>query len=362
MSDKDAPRRVPWKRIIQGAVSFAIVAGIFIFVMPRLASYGDVWDTISDMTVLEIVTLVLVGLWNLVTYWFVLVAVLPGLRYREAAVVNQASTAVSNTLPAGGAIGVGVTYAMYTSWGFKAGDIALSALVSGIWNNFVKLGMPIIAVALLALSGGATAAEITAAVAGLAALGGAIIVFGMILRSERLAGAVGARIGRIASGLRRLVRRPALGDWGDAALGFRRRTIGLLRRRWLGLTLATLISHTSLYVVLLVTLRHVGVSQQDLGWIEVLVAFAIVRLLSALPVTPGGVGIVEAGLSFALKELAADGGLDAEIVAAVLLFRAVTYFIPIPLGALSYVFWDRNKSWRKTSGDRAEAASTEQPA
>ena len=105
----EKPKTPVWKRVVQALISLAIVVGIFAGVMPLIADYGDVFDTIRAMTSLEIGSLLVVGLWNLATYWFVLVAALPGLRLREAAVVNQASTAVSNTLPAGGAIGVGVS-------------------------------------------------------------------------------------------------------------------------------------------------------------------------------------------------------------------------------------------------------------
>ncbi len=356
MTSRPRDRKVVLKRGLQALISLAIVVGIFVGVLPQFASYSDVWDTIRDMTGIELGTLGLVGAWNIVTYWFVMVAVLPGLRYREAAVVNQASTAVSNTLPAGGAIGVGVTYAMYTSWGFTAPEIALSALVSGVWNNFVKLGMPVFAVALLALTGDLTAARVTAAASGLAVLAGTILLFGLILKSERLARAIGTRLGRIVSKLKTLVRRGPTGDWGNSALQFRTQTIGLLKSRWFGLTAATVISHTSLYVVLLMTLRHVGVAQSDLGWIEVLAAFAIVRLISALPITPGGLGIVEAGYTIALT-VGIDAATDAQVVAAVLLFRAVTFFLPIPLGAIAYMFWRKNRSWRKTPAERSAAAA-----
>lgn len=355
---EEKKQRPTWKRLVQGLMSAVIVVGIFAFVLPRLASYDDVWATITAMTALEVVTLALVGVWNLVTYWFVMVAALPGLRYREAAVVNQASTAVSNTLPAGGAIGVGVTYAMYTSWGFTVPEITLSALVSGIWNNFVKLGMPVFAVGLLALSSGASAAEATAAIVGLVALAAAILLFGLILHSERLAMAVGRLVGRVVSRLGRWVGKRPSGHPADAALSFRRRTIGLLRTQWLRLTVSSIISHGSLFIVLLMTLRHVGVGGADLSWVEALVAFSIVRLVSALPVTPGGVGVVEAGLALALR-LATDGQVDAEIVAAVLTFRAITYVLPIPLGASAYVFWRRNRSWRRTPEDRAIARAAD---
>jgi uncharacterized membrane protein YbhN (UPF0104 family) len=101
------------------------------------------------------------------------------------------------------------------------------------------------------------------------------------------------------------------------------------------LTFTTVVSHLALWFVLLLALRHVGVSEQEVSWAEVLAVFAFARLLSAAPITPGGLGVVE---------LALIGGLDAagkstadvppdlfraQIAGAVLLFRALTYGVQI---------------------------------
>jgi uncharacterized membrane protein YbhN (UPF0104 family) len=348
-------RGFPWKRIVQALVSLAIVAGIFLGVMPLIADYGDVFDTIRAMTSLEIGSLVAFGLWNLMTYWFVLTAALPGLRLREAAVVNQASTAVSNTLPGGGVIGVGVSVAMLTSWGFTIGSIGRSAVVTGIWNNFVKLGMPVLALALLALDGELTPARVTAAAIGIIVLISAVVLFGLLLRSDRLARAIGGGVGSVVDWGRKLLRKEPMEGWGERSSEFRSDTIGLLRHRWLWLTVATLLSHISLYLVLLVALRHVGVSQEELSWIAVLGAFAFVRLISALPLTPGGVGVVELGYA-AVMTIGLDDITSAQVVAAILVFRAVTYLLPIPLGLISYVIWRLNKTWKMSEEQRAELA------
>lgn len=349
-----------WKRLIQAAVSLAVVAGIFLGVLPRIANYGDVWDTIRSMSSLEVITLLLIGFWNLVTYWLVLTAVLPGLTYPQAAISNQASTAIANTLPAGGALGVGVTYAMYSSWGFTGADVTRSVVVSGIWNNFVKMGFPIVALALLATSEEVSSALVIGSVIGVAVLVGAIVTFGLILKSNWLAERLGNGLGRIVSWFKGLFRKPPVTTWGEAAVRFRSTTAGLLRTRWKRLTIATLVSHISLYVVLLVALRHVGVAETEVSWIRVLAAFAFVRLISALPITPGGLGVVELGYAASLS-IGVDATVKAQIVAAVLVFRFITYFLPIPLGTASYVYWRRNKSWRidkepdpVAAGDRAD--------
>jgi len=346
------PKVAIWKRIVQALISLAIVTGIFLGVMPLIADYGDVFDTIRAMTSLETGSLVLIGLWNLATYWFVLTAALPGLRLREAAVVNQASTAVSNTLPAGGVIGVGVSISMLTSWGFTIGSIGRSAVVTGIWNNFVKLGMPVLALSLLALEGEVTLVRLAAAAIGIAVLVAAVVVFALLLRSDRLARVIGRGVGRVVDWARSLLHKAPVGDWEDRSSAFRTDTIGLLRHRWIWLTVATLVSHISLFLVLLVALRHVGVSQSELSWIAVFAAFAFVRLISALPLTPGGVGVVELGYA-AVMTLGLDDLTSAQVVAAILVFRAITYLLPIPLGLLSYITWRVNKSWKMTEEQRA---------
>jgi uncharacterized protein (TIRG00374 family) len=96
--------------------------------------------------------------------------------------------------------------------------------------------------------------------------------------------------------------------------------------------------------VLLLALRFVGVSEDQVGWIEVLAVFAFARLLTAIPFTPGGLGVIELAL---ITGLAAAGGDRAAVAAGVLIFRALTYVLPIPLGLLTYVYWRRNTSWRR---------------
>jgi uncharacterized protein (TIRG00374 family) len=107
-----------------------------------------------------------------------------------------------------------------------------------------------------------------------------------------------------------------------------------------------------LYLVLLVALRDVGVSQEELSWIAVFAAFSFVRLISALPLTPGGVGVVELGYA-AVLTIGLDDLTSAQVVAAILVFRAVTYLLPIPLGLISYIVWRVNKSWKMTETERA---------
>ena len=322
-------------------MSIAVVVAVFVFVLPSVVDYGEVWEAIHAMTWLELVTLGSLALWNQATYVLVERSARPGLTPLQALTITQTSTAISNTLPAGAAFGAGLQGAMYVSYGFAPSDIGISMALTGIWNTFVKLGMPVIALALLVVAGESDGALVSAALAGLAALIAAIVAFSVLLGSERGAARVGRGLGRLADFVTRVARRTSTRDWAGSAKDFRRRTIVLLRSRWLQLTFWTLVSHLTLFAVLLMSLRHVGISSEVIGGPEALAAFAFVRLLSALPITPGGLGVVELGLT---ASLVAAGGEEAPVVAAILVYRLLTFVLPIPAGALSYFVWRGRRS------------------
>jgi len=316
-----APRPPLWRRLAGTALSLAVVVAVFGFVLPGVADYGDVLHTIRDMTGLEVATLALVALANLASYQPALMAVLPGLGFWQAAQVSQASTAVSNTAPAGAAFGVGLSAAMYRSWGFGRRPVTLALLLAGIWNVFAKLALPVVAVVLLTTSGDAGGGLVAASVIGVATLVGSLAVLAAVLRSERAAQAIGDRASNLVNRARTRFHRRPIGGFGHTLVKFRRETIDLVGRRWVAISTTVLVSHLTLVAVLLVALRHVGVSDAEVSWQQVLATFAFVRLLSALPITPGGVGIVELGMT---AGLVAAGGPETDVVAAVLAYRALT--------------------------------------
>jgi len=332
------------RRTLQAIGSVVALVAIGYFAFTKFTSFSAVWDSIKALTWLEIGTLIAAALWNIVTYWFVMVAALPGSNYWQAMKINQASTAVANTLPGGGALALGVSYGMYSASGFSRRAIGLSMVVSGVWNNFVKLTMPIVALALLAMQGNITTARATAAGLGLLVLAVALIAFASVLRSEHAARVIGTWAERAISGIRRGLRKPPVNDWGDALVRFRDEANALLRRRWAALTIASIVSHLSLYGVLLLTLRHVGIAETEVSWVEVLAVFAFVRLISAIPITPGGLGVVELGLT---AGLVTAGGARPGVVAGVLVYRALTWALPIPLGIAMYLRWIRGAEARR---------------
>jgi uncharacterized protein (TIRG00374 family) len=318
---------------VRALLAVVVVVGIFFAIIPKIAAYSAVWRTLSSLTGWQLALVVAVALVNLITYWLQSMAAMPGLTFAQAAVVTQTTTTVANTIPAGGAIAVGVGFGLLRSWGFTESQIALYTLVTGVWNVFIKLGLPVAALALLTLEGRTNASLVTGSVVGVLVLVVAIVLFALALHRESYARAIGRRLERIATFVMRPLRRRRVPRIADGAVRFRRETIELLGRRSAALTITTVVSHVSLYLVLLVCLRVVGVAQSQVSWIEALGVFAFGRLVTALPITPGGLGVVE--LTY-IGGLVAAGGDRTDVVAAVLLFRGLTYVLQIPLGAIAY--------------------------
>jgi len=85
----------------------------------------------------------------------------------------------------------------------------------------------------------------------------------------------------------------------------------------------------------LITLYAIGADPNP--WL-VLLAFVFASVLGMLPFTPGGLGFVEAGLTGAL----ALAGINAsEAVLATLVFRLVSFWLPMPIGAAAVFLYRR---------------------
>ena len=220
-----------------------------------------------------------------------------------------------------------------------------------------------ISIVLLVIAGESGSAYVVAAVVGVIVLAIAVGLLSALFASERLARRVGEGVGRLISFFMRLFHKPPRTDTGDKAVQFRADTIGLVERRWVRLTLTTILSQVALAFVLLLSLRNLGVSEQDVSTAQVFAVFAFSRLLSAVPITPGGVGVIDLGYIGGLAAAAPDSE-HAAVVGAVLMFRALTYGIQIPIGAFTYLIWKAKKDWRRDpapdggAGARADAGLT----
>jgi len=338
--DRPDKPRTGWRSkrgLLGGTAALVVIGLVFAFILPQIANYRDVWDVLKTLSWQDAAILAAATVLNLVTFAPPWMAALPGLRFRQAFVMSQASTALSYVAPAGAAVGMAGSYGMLRSWGYAAAPVGLAVAVTGVWNQLATLAYPIVGLALLTREDESHALLRTTALVGVGILVVVIASFVLALSSRQRAIQIGDLAARLLNRGYRLFRLKRRATWGGENLArFRAQALALLRRRWHVLTLATLAGHLTVFLVLVACIATVGTVSDDVTWIEAFAAWSLVRVLGAIPFTPGGLGIVEVGLSGALV---AFGAANADAVAVTLLYRALTMLPTLGLGMLGAATW-----------------------
>jgi uncharacterized membrane protein YbhN (UPF0104 family) len=317
---------------VLGLAAVVLILATFAYVLPKIADYRDVWSVVEQMSRGWLLVLVAAAAVNVATYAPPWQVALPGLGFVRALELTQASTALAILLPAGLAAGMAGSFRLLRSWGFSTPQITRALTLVGLWNQLLNLSFPIVALFLLTASGSETALLATAAFVGVGVLGVVLTALLLVLASNRLAFDVGAQAARLASWARGKLRRGPV-SWGGASFErFRQEAGDLIGRRWHALTLASLAGSLTVFLVLLVSLRALAVPADEVSAVEAFAAWSLVRLVASIPITPGGVGVIELGLTTALV---AFGGSNAGVVAAVLVYRFATVVPTLLLGFIA---------------------------
>jgi uncharacterized protein (TIRG00374 family) len=270
---------------------------------------------------------------GLLAHSFVLTAALPGLSRRRALTLSLTGSAVSNVVPFGGALGVALNFTMVRSWRFHKSAYATFVMVTNVWDVLAKLALPVVAVVLMTATGALPSSSLrVAAVAGSIALVVALAGGAALLCSHRLA--TGAAH-LVASATRR-VRPHADGSAEQAersVLEARERVRRVVATRWPQLTTGMAAYLVLQGALLWCCLHAVGLA---LPVYAVLAALATDRLLSVIPLTPGGAGFAEVGTAATLIGL---GAHPLGVAAGVLLYRAFTFLLEIPVGGVWLGCW-----------------------
>lgn len=327
--------------MIVGLITAALIALAFFGLMPTLADYDEVWRAIQGMSLPALDVLGLVAIVSFLIGPLPTMAVIPSLRFGRALYARTVATTAANTIPGGGAIGVGITYMILGAWGHTGAEIGASVALTGIWNNLARMLLPAAALIAAVITGVEMSSLVDGTLIGIASLIVASLAIVIVLRS-RLKNRVLRPIDRFVAWIRRSLHKPP--DPDDSPSQRFLDVIGeAVGTRWLRLMLTTLAYHLSLYVCLLAALRAVGVGEGDLHWASVLAAFSLIRLISAIPITPGSLGVTEVGLTGLLTT-----GLDARgsalVAAGVLVFRFLTYAVPTVAGVVAAIAWNRSRA------------------
>lgn len=340
--------------LLGGLLAIVVIAIVFFVVLPSIAPWSDVWDAVQNLSWLWLVALAVAAALNVITFAPPWMAVMPGLSFRAALAVTLASTASTYLVPGGAFVGMGFQFAMLRGWGYRGRPVTLGLTVASLWNQLVIFGCPPVALALLTGNGAVDPLLNTLAWVGIAVTGAIIAGLVASLYSDELANGIGDLAANLSSRALRLARRGPVGWDGATFVQFRRDARDLLKSRWPVITVTTLAGHLSMWAVLVIALRAVGVSWDEVSLAESFAAWSLVRVLGQIPIVPGGFGVIEVGL---IAALAGFGGDRAGVVAAVVLYRMLTVVPPLVLGAAFAATWRRHHPTWKAETVASEVVS-----
>lgn len=339
MSVKPSGKTV--RTVLTAIIGLIIVIAVFAFLFPQMGDYRAALTQIAEMGTIWIAALVIASVINIGVYPFTTWAAMPEVGYRTSFINRQAGFSISNILPGGGAVAAATQYAILARYGVEAARAAAAVTADAIWTYLLILGAPAVAVTLLVADGHSATAYVTIAGLGLGVVVMSILGIVYVLRSETTARKVGVRLQKPADGLYRLIRKTPP-DLAEVLGNFNKHASVMVTTRWRQLTVTNVAAQMAPMLVLIVGLAALDAFPEPVNLIEVFAAFSIALILTSIPLTPGGLGTVDAAL---VGLLVAFGCPAADAIAADLIWR-LAWFVPqlvTGLLALGIYGWDRRR-------------------
>lgn len=338
-----APPKAPDKKarrntLIQIGIAVAIIVVIFGFVLPQVIDYEQVWETIKSLEAWQLLALLAAGLFLYVPEGWLYKVLVPGLSLWKGIKAWVASTAVGSTIPAADLV---TRYGMYRSWGSPPENSMLGILLSGVFDNIVKFSLPVIAVILLGIIGvGDIEVLVIVSIIAAAVLIVTIVIAVGVVRSEAFTIRLGKWVQQAVNWVLAKLKKDPIEGLADRVVGFRDAAVDLVRAVWWKALLASTFGKLWAFGILVMSMRFVGFSQQELPLGDIFIVWAIVLLVQSIPITPGGIGIVEVAYLALFTQILGQEHSNT-IAAGVALFRLVQWALPIPLGWAATFHWRR---------------------
>jgi uncharacterized membrane protein YbhN (UPF0104 family) len=273
------------------------------------------------------------------TIWangFLTASVVPKLPIRRGATAYLGSSAVSSTFPGPGDLALRLL--MYRSWGYSTTVSTVSVAASGMVTVGTKLVLPAVAAVPLFFAGQLTGDTGRFAVIGATIAIAVIVIVVLALLKPAFATRAGDIAERVIGAVLRRVGRTGPEGLGDRLVEARQQAITLLAPRWPMALLATVLLTLTRLLLLVISLRFVGVPREDLTVSQIFATYAIVELLTVVPITAGGAGVVELGYIGLLTGYAGSAYVN-QVTAGVMLFRLATWIAIIPIGWFTVGLW-----------------------
>jgi uncharacterized protein (TIRG00374 family) len=326
--ERDVASPLPWRSIVKKSV-MVVVAGITIYLL--FPSLVEVFSSFPKLTEIDFIWFAFAVVLQVAHFTCTIALQRIALRTKawfSVATSQLAGNAISLIVPGGAAFGAATQFRMLAASGNDSGTAVAGLTAFSLLGIGGLLALPIFVLpAILAgtpIASGLQHAVLLGIVAFVlfAGFGAAVLVLDGPLRWA----------GRIVQSARnRLLRKRApITGLSDRLVFERNRIREVLGKQWKA---ALLLSSGRLafdYGTLLATIRATGVKPNPS---LVLLAYSVAGLLALIPITPGGLGIVEAGLSALLILAGVPGGAA---VLATLAYRIISYWLPILVGPFAY--------------------------
>lgn len=324
-------------------IAVLAVAGVVLWLVSRrIVDWTAVRNAVVGLSAADWLLLGGVAAVRLAIEPLLLMASTPKLTWSKALPGYLAPAATASIIP--GPSDLAARYAMFRSWGYSGAQTSASVMLVFLFTTFAKVALPAVATAILLAFGRSTSRMMAIAAIAIGAIIGGATMIALLLRSEqtarRLGHAAGTAAHRIAAWFRIKAPEMLAADLADRAAHFRDRTGHVLRSRSHLAWPAAAAGQAAMFVILLVSVRVVGIGSGELDWVAIFAAFALVQLLTSIPITPSGLGVAEAAY-VTLLAVGATSGLIDEVTAAALIYRVFSWLVIIPLGGIAWLWWSR---------------------
>jgi len=319
------PRRA---KIVRRALLLIVALVLLYLFTPTLGEVLSQWPRLAHLNALWLLVAVGAEAASFACVWWLLAVALRCTKWFAIATSQLAGNALSRVMPAGAAAGAALQYRMLAASGIDA-PAAGSALTATTLVQLATLAaIPVLSLLLSLVGRPINHGLREAAWVGLGLFIVLCAVGAVLVLSDRAVAGIGSGIQWLHNRIFR--HREPLHDFPKELRDERDMVRRSLGERWVSALLASVGKWTFDYFALLACLAAVG-AQPDPGL--VLLAYAAGAVLVMIPITPGGLGFVEAGLTGVLA-LAGVGTGDA--VLATLGYRLVSFWLPLPAGLGAY--------------------------
>jgi uncharacterized protein (TIRG00374 family) len=320
-------------RLLRRIALLAITCVSLYLVGPAVLDVFDSWPAVRDLDpfLLQLIVIAQGGVFG--CQWVLLRITLRARRWTNVVTSHLAATASSRVLPGGGAAANALQYAMLVRGGVPGATVASGLTAASLMLTGTVFALPALALPAVIGGTGIDRSLARAAWAGAAALFVLLAAGALLLLTDAPLRTSGRVVQRGVDRVRR--RERSRDDLADRLLLERDVIRDVLRDDWFRAVMATAGRWAFDYSSLLLALLAVGAHPSPSA---VLLAFCVAQALALIPLTPGGLGFVEAGLT---GTLALAGVAAGDALVAVLAYRLAAYWLPLPVGAVAYVVHGR---------------------